>query len=92
MFVFDSFCPKEVQTLLFSATFKPEVMQFAHRVVPNPNILTLKREELSIDAIQQFYVRCRDRKHKLAILSDIYGLLTIGQSIIFVHVRDPCFF
>ena len=80
-------CPLQVQTLLFSATFKPEVMQFSNKVVPNPNVLTLKHEELSIDAIKQLYMRCDSFKHKLDMLSAIYGLLTLGQSIIFVHTR-----
>lgn len=80
-------CPPTVQTLLFSATFRPEVMQFANRVVPNPNVLTLKREELSVEGIKQFYMKCDNFQHKLEMLSAIYGLLTLGQSIIFVQTR-----
>lgn len=83
-----SYCPRDVQTLLFSATFKPEVMTFASRVVPSPNVLTLKKEELSIDAISQFYMKCNDYKHKFEMLSAIYGLLSMSQSIIFVHSRN----
>lgn len=80
-------CPNSAQILLFSATFKDEVRDFAHRIVPNPNIITLKREELSIEGIKQFYMECQSPQHKMEILSTLYGLLTIGQSIIFVHSR-----
>ncbi|KAM0682827.1 RNA helicase required for poly(A+) mRNA export [Mitosporidium daphniae] len=81
-------CPSTVQTLLFSATFKPEVMAFASRVVPNPNILSLKKEELSIDAITEFYMKCENSKHRLQMLAAIYGLLSMSQSIIFVATRN----
>ncbi|KAI9344669.1 ATP-dependent RNA helicase dbp5 [Obelidium mucronatum] len=59
---------------------------FAQRVAPNARAITLKREELSVDAIKQLYMDCRDEAHKTEILMAIYGLLTIGQSIIFVRV------
>jgi len=47
----------------------------------------LQREELALNNIQQFFVRCRDEADKYAFLSKIYGLLTIGSSIIFCNVR-----
>ena len=49
-------------------------------------MITLKKEELSVEGIKQFYMDCKDLNHKLEILTAIYGLLTIGQSIIFVRV------
>lgn len=30
---------------------------------------------------------CKDEQHKVEVLSSIYGMLTIGQSIIFVRRR-----
>ena len=78
--------PAEAQIVLFSATFPENVMEFANQVAPNANSLSLKQEELSVDSIKQFYMDCKDEQHKAEILSDIYGLLTIGQSIIFVRV------
>lgn len=66
-------------------------MAFASRVVPNPNILSLKKEELSIDAITEFYMKCENSKHRLQMLAAIYGLLSMSQSIIFVAVLDRSF-
>ena len=77
-----------VQILLFSATFSAAVEDFAQKVAEKANRITLKREELSIDAIQQFYMYCKSSAHKLQVLGSIYGLLTIGSSIIFVKTRD----
>ncbi|KAL3897905.1 MAG: hypothetical protein SGCHY_003101 [Lobulomycetales sp.] len=75
------------QLVLFSATFTPELREFATRFAPGANEISLKREELSVDGIKQFYMDCKDEGHKVEVLTAIYGLLTIGQSIIFVRTR-----
>lgn len=80
-------CPDTVQTVLFSATFTDEVMEFSHKIAPNANEISLKRNELSVEAIKQFYMDCHGYRHKFEVLSALYGLLTIGQSIIFVATR-----
>jgi len=80
--------PKNAQVLLFSATYKDEVKSFADRFVPKPAIsIQLKRSELTLDGIQQLFIDCKSEENKFKILSDIYGYLSIGQSIIFVHTR-----
>jgi len=79
--------PAECQLVLFSATFTPELRDYATKFAPNANSISLKREELSVDGIKQFYMDCKDENHKIEVLTKIYGLLTIGQSIIFVRTR-----
>ena len=81
-------CPSDSQILLFSATFSEAVEEFACKVAEPANRITLKREELSIDAIQQFWMQCSSHPDKLRVLSSIYGLLTVGSSIIFVQTRS----
>ncbi|KAI8613846.1 P-loop containing nucleoside triphosphate hydrolase protein [Chytriomyces sp. MP71] len=80
--------PHSCQIVLFSATWTDELRNFATRVAPSATTISLKREELSVDAIRQLYMDCRDEEHKTEILMAIYGLLTIGQSIIFVRVSQ----
>lgn len=83
-----SLCPMQVQTVLFSATFTPQVVEFAHAIAPNANSFTLKVDELAIDAIKQYYIDCQGFEGKFEMLSAIYGLLTVSQSIIFVATRE----
>uniref|UniRef100_A0A3Q1GPE0 RNA helicase n=1 Tax=Acanthochromis polyacanthus TaxID=80966 RepID=A0A3Q1GPE0_9TELE len=78
---------KDCQMLLFSATFEDSVWRFAERVVPDPNIIKLKREEETLDNIKQFYVACKDKEAKFTALCDLYGCLTIAQAMIFCHTR-----
>ncbi|CDO71839.1 hypothetical protein BN946_scf184939.g63 [Trametes cinnabarina] len=74
---------RPVQIILFSATFPDHVRTFASKFAPNANKIELKRNELSVDNIRQFYMDCRDEEHKYEVLVSLYKLLTIGQSIIF---------
>jgi ATP-dependent RNA helicase DDX19/DBP5 len=79
--------PKTAQLVLISATFADAVRAYATSFAPNANMISLAQEELSVDGIKQFYMDCRNAEHKLEVLSAIYGLLTIGQSIIFVKTK-----
>ncbi|KAI4800657.1 hypothetical protein KUCAC02_009535 [Chaenocephalus aceratus] len=74
--------PKECQMLLFSATFEDSVWGFAEKVVPDPNIIRLKREEETLDTIKQFYILCSEEEEKFSALCDLYGGLTVAQAMI----------
>jgi ATP-dependent RNA helicase DDX19/DBP5 len=76
------------QVVLFSATFPDNVRRFATKFAPNANEISLKREDLSVDAIKQFYMDCDSQEHKYEVLCNIYDLLTVSQSIIFCKRRD----
>ncbi|XP_067872916.1 ATP-dependent RNA helicase DDX19A isoform X2 [Heterodontus francisci] len=79
--------PKNCQMLLFSATFEDSVWKFAEKVVPDPNIIKLKREEETLDTIKQYYVLCDNKEEKYQALCNIYGAITIAQAMIFCHTR-----
>ena len=80
--------PKNVQTVLFSATFPPEVLRFASQFAPNSNELTLEVEKLTVKGIKQMYLDCNSDEEKYNALVKFYGLMTIASSIIFVKRRD----
>ncbi|KAG0223648.1 RNA helicase required for poly(A+) mRNA export [Actinomortierella wolfii] len=88
--------PRDCQVVLFSATWADHVRSFAEKIVPNANQITLRREELSVDAIKQFWIDCRgpngqrsrNEMLKYDILVGLYSLLTVSQSIIFVRKRE----
>lgn len=78
---------KSCQMLLFSATFEESVLKFAEQVIPEPNIIKLRREEETLDTIKQFYVLCQSKEEKFTALCNLYGCLTIAQAMIFCHTR-----
>lgn len=79
--------PKTVQVVLFSATFPNHVVEYASRFAPNANQITLKHEELTVEGIKQLYLDCPTELDKFDALVRLYGLMTIGSSIIFVRTR-----
>ncbi|PVG04372.1 putative DBP5-ATP-dependent RNA helicase of the DEAD-box family [Serendipita vermifera] len=80
--------PKTVQMLLFSATFPTHVRNFANRFAPKANEIMLRTEELSVEGVKQFYLDCASEQQKFEVLVQLYSLLTVGQSIIFVQRRS----
>uniref|UniRef100_A0ABM5EPC1 RNA helicase n=1 Tax=Pogona vitticeps TaxID=103695 RepID=A0ABM5EPC1_9SAUR len=75
------------QMLLFSATFEDPVLRFAQLIVPDPNIIKLRREELTLNNIRQYYFECENKEDKYKALCNIYGSITVGQGIIFCQTR-----
>jgi len=77
----------ECQMLLFSATYDRAVMDFAENIVSSPVTIKLRREEESVVNIKQYYVNCDSPEAKYRSIANIYGVVTIGQAIIFCHTR-----
>ncbi|KAL5336579.1 P-loop containing nucleoside triphosphate hydrolase protein [Aspergillus crustosus] len=79
--------PRDIQVVLFSATFPTHVHQYAAKFAPNANELTLQHDELTVEGIKQLYLDCASEEDKYKTLVQLYGLLTVGSSIIFVKTR-----
>lgn len=77
----------DCQMLLFSATYEAQVMSFATNIVNDAVIIRLRKEEESLDNIKQYYVKCDSPESKYEALANLYGALTIGQTMIFCHTR-----
>lgn len=83
-------CPEGVQSLFFSATFPETVARFAESIVKEPyTSVRLKPEEVTVEDIYQYWIKCASDENKLQVLDMLYGVLSIGQSIIFMqHVKS----
>ncbi|XP_046896061.1 ATP-dependent RNA helicase DDX19A [Hypomesus transpacificus] len=79
--------PTDCQMLLFSATFEESVWKFSERVIPDPNIIKLKREEETLDTIKQYYMVCKRNQDKFTAICNVYGAITVAQAMIFCHTR-----
>lgn len=79
--------PRDIQMVLFSATFPDEVYEYAEKFSPNANEIRLKQEELNVDGIKQLYMDCDNDADKVRVITNLYEVLTIGSSIIFVREK-----
>lgn len=80
--------PRTIQVLLFSATFPEKVMRYAEKFAPNANQMRLRQQELTVRGISQMYMDCPSETEKYEVLCKLYGLMTIGSSVIFVKTRQ----
>ena len=87
--IYDCFqyLPSEVQVALFSATMPMEILNLTDRFMRNPIKILVKKEELTLDGIKQYYVAVEKEDYKLATLCDLYESLTITQAIIYCNTR-----
>ncbi|CAH8531938.1 unnamed protein product [Schistosoma haematobium] len=79
---------RNCQILLFSATYEDSIIDFAHEFVPNPIEFRVKRTQLPLKNIKQFYMCFNDWIEKYQALKDIYGGFEVGQAIIFCATRQ----
>jgi len=80
--------PRNIQVLLFSATFPDMVMKYAETFAPRANQMRLRHQELTVKGISQMYMDCPSEQDKYEVLCKLYGLMTIGSSVIFVKTRE----
>jgi len=79
--------PAEVQVILLSATMPTDVMEVTNNFMRNPIKILVKKEELTLEGIKQFYVQVEREEWKLDTLCDLYDTLSITQAVIFCNTR-----
>ncbi|KAK3013478.1 hypothetical protein RJ639_009786 [Escallonia herrerae] len=79
--------PAKVQVGVFSATMPPEALEITRKFMNKPVRILVKRDELTLEGIKQFYVNVEKEEWKLETLCDLYETLAITQSVIFVNTR-----
>jgi len=79
--------PSKVQVCLFSATMPAEILDISNRFMREPIRILVKRDELTLEGIKQFYVAVEKEDWKFETLCDLYETLTITQAIIYCNTR-----
>jgi translation initiation factor 4A len=81
------FLPESVQVCLFSATMPLDVLEVTQRFMRDPVRILVKKDELTLEGIKQFYIAVEREEWKLDTLCDLYETLTITQAIIYCNTR-----
>ena len=81
------FLPEAVQVCLFSATMPLDVLEVTERFMREPVRILVKKDELTLEGIKQFYIAVEREDWKLETLCDLYETLTITQAIIYCNTR-----
>jgi translation initiation factor 4A len=70
---------------LFSATMEPEFFRVTRNFMRNPLNILIKKEELTLEGIKQFYIDCEKNDYKFETLCDLYSLISVSQTIIYCN-------
>ncbi|XP_057832248.2 eukaryotic initiation factor 4A-6-like [Cryptomeria japonica] len=79
--------PQKLQVGVFSATMPPETLEITRKFMTNPVWILVKKDELTLEGIKQFYINVDKEEYKLHTLCDLYETLAITQSVIFINTR-----
>jgi len=79
--------PSTTQVILLSATMPMDVLEVTKRFMREPIRILVKKEELTLEGIKQFYISVEREEWKLDTLCDLYETLTITQAVIFCNTR-----
>jgi len=79
--------PPNIQVCLFSATMAPEILDLTTKFMRDTVRILVKKDELTLEGIRQFYVAIEKEEWKLDTLCDLYETLTITQAIIYCNTR-----
>ena len=64
-----------------------EVLEVTQRFMRDPVRILVKKDELTLEGIKQFYIAVEREEWKLDTLCDLYETLAITQSVIFCNTR-----
>lgn len=79
--------PPNIQVCLFSATMAPDILELTTKFMREAVRILVKKDELTLEGIRQFYVAIEKEEWKLDTLCDLYETLTITQAIIYCNTR-----
>jgi translation initiation factor 4A len=79
------YMPSTIQVALFSATMPEELNKLTDKFMRNPVKILVKNEQLTLEGIRQYYIALENDEVKYDTLKDIYGSLTLSQSIIYCN-------
>jgi translation initiation factor 4A len=75
------------QVILLSATMPQDVLEVTKKFMRDPIRILVKKDELTLEGIRQFYIAVEKEDWKLDTLSDLYETVTITQAVIFCNTR-----
>lgn len=79
--------PSTIQVVIVSATMSKEVMGITNKFTTDPIKILVKRDDISLEGISQYYIQCEQEAWKFDTLCDLYDNLTITQAVIFCNTR-----
>ena len=83
-----NYLSKETVVYLFSATMPDEILSLTEGFMKDPEKILVKKENLTLDGISQYYINVKRHSWKFDTLVDIYSAINISQCIIYINHKQ----
>ena len=80
--------PRDTQICLFSATLPKDVLELTEKFMNEPERILVKKEQLTLEGIQQFFVNVKHSDWKYDVIADLYDIINVGQCIIYINNKS----
>jgi len=64
-----------------------KALEMTQKFMQNPLQILVKRDEVTLEGIRQFYINCDREQWKFDVLCDLYETLNIAQAVIFCNTK-----
>lgn len=75
------------QVVIVSATLPKDVLEMTEKFMTDPVKILVKRDEITVDAIRQYFVAVEKEEWKYDTLCDLYDMMTVSHSVVFVNTK-----
>lgn len=82
------YLPPATQVVVVSATLPNEVLDITKKFMNEPFKVLVKRDELTLEGIKQFFVPVEKEAWKFETLTDLYETLTVTQAVVFCNTKQ----
>lgn len=83
--MFQFYFNENLQVSLFSATMPPDILKLTDKFMQNPIRIMVKKEDLSLKCIQQYYVALTNDDSKYETLKDLFSVISSSKCIIYCN-------
>ena len=81
------YSPEKCKFAIYSATMPNDIIELTNQFMKNPIKILVKKEQLTLEGIKQFYIGLSSEEEKYLTLKDLYGQINVAQSIIYCSYR-----
>lgn len=74
-----------IQVAIFSATMPEDILTLSNKFMRDPVKITMKKEELNLEGIQQYFVAIQNDFYKFEMLKQLFMMISVNQCIIYCN-------
>lgn len=79
--------PTTTQSVLLSATMPSEVLKVTDQFMKDPVKILVKKDELTLEGIKQYFINVEEDQYKFDCLCDLYDAISVTQTVIFCNTK-----